>query len=1486
MAPLIFISYRRADAGGHAGRIFDRLRNSFNPADVFFDQETIQIGDPFPDRIDAAIRSAKVVLVIIGPDWLNTLNAKAAEATIDYVHREVTIAIERKVHDEVVVIPILVGGTPMPQRDDLHDSLRESVGPMFNYQAHAFQDRQADWDNQFERLRSLIAGVAGLQTRKTNAGSDDLKPGLQPPEVSIGAPRPPATSLVPFSSEVTQDIEGAFGIVSRMLLSWPQDIDGQWLDRPELARLYELTSREPPSVTVLLGGPGEGKSAILARLGSMLTDDDVLLLAIKADRVPRDVSSLSQLADWIDCGVEVAPALRRLATERCVVVLIDQLDALADLMDRHSERLSVLLRLVDEVRETPNLHVLLSCRAFEFRNDVRLNSISADEVPLVRPSWDAVLPLLRARRLVADGWSDEVRDVLSTPQNLAIYIEHLADDVLVPAFANYQGMLDRVISERLESVYGSRTVYAAERISSEMAKEEELWVGRARFPEFSAELANLQSVGFLVPSENRMSVSFRHQTMFDIFRARSFLRRNSSLANHVINEKQASLFVRPILWSTLNYLRASDSALYRTEFRRMWTHDGLRLHLRYLLISFLGQVDDPNHDETRYLLTTLDAADTPTTVLRAILGSRSWFSLIRSRLPTLMTDSPRSAWATAGLLISLVNQDPDVVIDLVGRYWIEHEQHRQHAVAVLCALDSWTTESADLAERLAAHGAQNDRGHRLILQIAQSRPDLAIRVFSRHLQRPLHCSAEARSIANDAIWYHLHSWAQEWPREFLHHLWAWLLDMLSHAADDSSVINEYRDHRGVTFSMPPREHDFLQMAFEDAIRSFAEIDANAFLAFVNENERSDLKSVHRLLALGLVHIASDHPLTVLEYLLGDPRRLEIGDFYDRHRESKAIIAATVPAIQVQDARRLEAGLDVWNHDIDALDDENQERRISDRTRARQKRLRLLHSFPFDRLSPDGQRCLEEEERSLPDTPDEDHAHIHFREVTSPMSSAQMEKETDEKIVGLFDTLTDDTEWHHPQRDSPLVGGSVQASREFAKFAKGSPDRGLRIIRTFEPGTNERPAGAALAALGSSAVPANTLIDVIRELHDRGFASEEFRRDAAKCLREVACRNKGLDNYTCELVEGWIMNLCNVPDVAADIDVGCAESPVDETGTATESLLWGHPNLFQLPGGNGPILDALTCGYLLRDRPALGGWLAALERHLARNENPKVWSSIAIHLPYLVDCDDRERVLRFFQLLFRRYPGVLESRIGVMTIGRLLDALPERMTYAIVDGWISGNWARGPQAAGEIVALQFYRKPESTGTRALVERFLSGEDYEPPAAEGLRIGLTYTLVEAWCHPGLWTLSTSLLARIISMASNTVARVVLSIFRWGDDAPPADGRTHELLQALMNNPCILAMADDFVVDGLKDLLRGGADPDLVSDVASTVMLQTERTHGEGDAAAHDLTGLVDLALTLHRIPETREKGIDLFEQMMKADAYGAHERLQQMDRRSVR
>ncbi|MDE0191068.1 MAG: TIR domain-containing protein [Gammaproteobacteria bacterium] len=1500
----IFISYRRTDAGGHAGLVFYRLRNQFGAQQVFFDQDAIEPGDHFPDRIEVAIRSAGVVLVVIGPDWLESLNARAEDGTIDFVQREVSIALERKgaADDRVEVIPILVGGTAMPGRHGLHDTLRDSIGPLFEYQALPIQGGQQDQDHQFEQLIAKIEAVFVIVSRESTERFDEQ------PVLSIQASTPATPTLGPerrtrLPRIDSNNIERAFRSVSRLLLDWPQEIDGHWIERPELSRLHELTMSSSPSVTVLLGGPGEGKSAILARLGSLLAQDGTVLLAIKADRVPREVASLRQLDDWIDCGVELASTLRRVASERRVVVLIDQLDALGELMDQHSGRLSSLLRLVESIRDTQNLHVIVSCREFEFRYDARLNTLRAEEVALAPLPWDRVLPVLNARKIDTDRWSDEVRAVLCTPHNLAIYVELLVPDVSAPDFTSYQALLDRVIRERVERVYGHRTVRAAERVAAEMAVEEELSLGRARFPDLRTELANLESAGLLLSSENGLRVSFRHQTLFDVLRARSFLQAGTSLADFVLKEKNQSLFVRPTVWSTLKYLRESDAPTYRSEFRRLWVNPSLRLHLRYMLIAFLGQVSDPTDEEVGRLFSKLDAPDTCPRVLWAMAGNAAgWFSRLKDRLPQLMTAPSPQAWATVSLLAGAVSRHRDTVLGLVRRQWMTDVAYLRHAVYVLCDLHSWDAAAMSVAtacvDRVVDQTPNDTFMFRGLLKAsARSGPSVALKLLTHYLNARTRRitsdlsdagtehgsswsrSEEYRRLLRDTIWYEIKMMFDKYPMELIEQVWPWFIDVVERLGKErASSRNAYRGHTGLIFSGAADESDFFQNAMEEAIRGLAEDYPDDFLGFVKENEGSDLNVVHRLLALGLERIAAKRPQAVLRYLLADSRRLAIAEVwydYDAIR-SLALIAALVPALGTDDARRLEAAILAWRYYSDDPTDSDAKYRLDLKKWSREHRLPLLRAFSFERLSPAGQRYVQEEERAFPNRPDRSPSPPQMRRVDSPMAAAQMKEAKDEDIVHLFGTLTDATGWKHPTRGWPYVGGSIQASREFAEFSKHAPDRALSIVERFEPGKAERPAGDALAALGDSAVPVAKLIECIRQLDGRGFASEPFRIGAARCLREVALRNQGLEDDTCELLAGWITEHSSAHD-----DSGAAGDDTFGHGT---SILWSTHDFVALPQGNYPILDALMLGYLLRPQPDMNGWVTVLERHLKRNESLKVWSALARDMPYLVNAED-ERGIDFLGALFAHYPELLNTRSGVLLIGHVVDRLPDEMTDRIVNGWISGGWEHGPQVAGEVAALSLCRKPESAVARERVDRFLRGDNFDSNTMRRLQVGLTYSLARAWNQSHLRQLSTPLLTRLIDTAGDSIATALHVLFRRSESLP-IGAHTRQLLEAALQQPPILEGQNMyFLVKGLKGLLYEDGYPAIVYDVARTVVEEAGRSRSGADKV-QNLSELADLALTLHRIEDTREHGLDLFELLLRADAPGLSESLKMIDRPAFR
>ena len=435
---------------------------------------------------------------------------------------------------------------------------------------------------------------------------------------------------------------------------------------------------------------------------------------------------------------------------------------------------------------------------------------------------------------------------------------------------------------------------------------------------------------------------------------------------------------------------------------------------------------------------------------------------------------------------------------------------------------------------------------------------------------------------------------------------------------------------------------------------------------------------------------------------------------------------------------------------------------------------------------------------------------------------------------------------------------------------------------------ERPAGAALAVLGDSAVPPSILIGSIRKLDARGFASQEFRSDAARCLRAIARRADGLDDATCELLEGWITDWR--PDVGdGAVRTGNQRAKFsNEDGSIEarrESLLWGHGRFGILPGGNYPFLDALMAGYLLRKPEDVNGWLAVLERHLRRDEDPKVWNALAFSLQHLVRAD-RPRAIRFFESLLKLKPGIFQADSGARLVGHILHWIPNDLFEGITDHWVAGDWAEGPQAAGEISALKLCCRPDDPEARARVEQFLMEGEYEPAIATGLRLGVVHTLVKAWCEPELRALTTPLLVRLASAADGSVADALGSIFLKTDPLPP-DNHTRELLEAFLNRPSILSGGEEFLVRRLKGLLREGWNPLLVHAVADALARGAGSALRDIRTATSLVAGdLADIALTLHRIPETRTHGLDLFERLMGVEAYGLGERLETLDRPAFR
>ncbi len=78
--PKIFISYRRDDSAGHAGRLSDHLNDHFGQGQVFMDVDTIRPGLDFVEVVQQAVGSCDALIAVIGKEWLGASDGNTAPA--------------------------------------------------------------------------------------------------------------------------------------------------------------------------------------------------------------------------------------------------------------------------------------------------------------------------------------------------------------------------------------------------------------------------------------------------------------------------------------------------------------------------------------------------------------------------------------------------------------------------------------------------------------------------------------------------------------------------------------------------------------------------------------------------------------------------------------------------------------------------------------------------------------------------------------------------------------------------------------------------------------------------------------------------------------------------------------------------------------------------------------------------------------------------------------------------------------------------------------------------------------------------------------------------------------------------------------------------------------------------------------------------------------------------------------------------------------
>ncbi len=259
----IFLSYRRTDAPGHAGRLYDRLVERFGQDHVFRDLDTLEPGADFVETIQETVSRCDVLIAVIGKDWLEPdRSARRIDHANDWVRLEIANALERHIR----VIPVLVHGATMPAPDDLPDNLRPLA------RRHGVVLSEAAWSAQVTELLDALARP--LRTVKVAppaevveavpvlaaaaAPEPTLEPAADPPPPVLPdpAPEPPARPE-PEPAEARARYRRArlgliaTGVIALAVLAWvlttgsdPKPIALSAAQKDLLARIPSTISRD------------------------------------------------------------------------------------------------------------------------------------------------------------------------------------------------------------------------------------------------------------------------------------------------------------------------------------------------------------------------------------------------------------------------------------------------------------------------------------------------------------------------------------------------------------------------------------------------------------------------------------------------------------------------------------------------------------------------------------------------------------------------------------------------------------------------------------------------------------------------------------------------------------------------------------------------------------------------------------------------------------------------------------------------------------------------------------------------------------------------------------------------------------------------------------------------------------------------------------------------------------------------------------------
>lgn len=326
----VFISQRGVSTRKYGDLLHRELVRRFGADLVFSDLGSMPAAEDYAQELLSRVRSAGVVLAVIGRDWLNTADrtgGRVMDDPGDWVRRELAVAFAAGVR----VIPLLINDALLPAIDDLPSDIEM----LSNLQPWRVPRRGLTHEAVDRIVAELIALVPELAIAAQATAESGAISGKAPTRVAVSG-----------DAETVHSVAGGLHVHQRpdpVLLSnsggqirhLPADT-GELIGRAsDLARLENAMGES--NRVAMVGPDGMGKSILAAQFAHRHAEEFSLVWWVTADSAHAVDAQLAGIASALDpntsglSGEQLTDlALEWLATNTGWLLVLDNLTAPAD----------------------------------------------------------------------------------------------------------------------------------------------------------------------------------------------------------------------------------------------------------------------------------------------------------------------------------------------------------------------------------------------------------------------------------------------------------------------------------------------------------------------------------------------------------------------------------------------------------------------------------------------------------------------------------------------------------------------------------------------------------------------------------------------------------------------------------------------------------------------------------------------------------------------------------------------------------------------------------------------------------------------------------------------------------------------------------------------------------------------------------------------------------------------------------------------------